>query len=688
MSSLPHFARKKAMPLTVTDRNWFVWRVQHWLSALKDVGPTPGELQRAFLKHRRACIRMWELITIACSLGLGLELRFDFAVPPRELSRLWPALALALIVKLPVFLVLGIERGWWRFADFGDLCRILRSNVIGSILFTALGMLAIGSGFPRSVYLIDFLLCFLASAGGRFGVRLYHEMVITELTSTSRGKGLLIYGAGSAGLGLVREIKSNSRLNYRIVGFLDDDQRKRHSSLLGVPVMGCGRDVGNIVHRYKHTSRSVDEIVIAMPSASGRQIAEALANCRATGLPCKTIPSLGELLAGKVRVSQIREISVEDLLGREPVQLEEGRIRMAIAERTVMVTGAGGSIGSELCRQLATNGPKMLVLFDQAESDLFRIEMELNATLPSVKVVPVIGDVRQYARVEEAIQLYAVESIFHAAAYKHVPMMESHLLEAVHNNVIGTHNLVQAAFNNGVSSFVMVSSDKAVNPTNVMGLTKRISELVVSSMPTSGPHGPIRFVSVRFGNVLGSNGSVVPLFRAQIAGGGPVTVTHPEMRRYFMTIPEAVQLVLQASIMGKGSEIFVLDMGEPVRILDLARNMIRLSGHEPDVDIPIRFVGLRPGEKLSEELSAASDQMSPTCHEKIMIFRGQRLEHDTLQRWICELRELLAQRDEVEVLVHLQQIVPEYHPSGQWHSILLARQLIVRARQLQEAIVA
>jgi FlaA1/EpsC-like NDP-sugar epimerase len=267
-------------------------------------------------------------------------------------------------------------------------------------------------------------------------------------------------------------------------------------------------------------------------------------------------------------------------------------------------------------------------------------------------------------------------------------MMESHLLEAVENNVIGTHNLVQAAFKNGVSSFVMISSDKAVNPTNVMGLTKRIAELVVSSMPTSGLHGPIRFVSVRFGNVLGSNGSVVPLFRAQIASGGPVTVTHPEIRRYFMTIPEAVQLVLQASIMGKGSEIFVLDMGEPVRILDLARNMIRLSGHEPDVDIPIRFVGLRPGEKLFEELSAASDQMRPTCHEKIMIFCGQRLEHDSMQRWICELRELLAQRNQVEVLLHLQQIVPEYQPSGQWHSALLARQLIVRATQLQEAAVA
>ena len=671
--------------MILTNRNWFGRQTDRWWADLRSVILFPRQLEPIFFKHRRAFIRFGEIITIACSLTLALELRFDFAVPSTELSRVLPALGLALITKLPLFYAFGMERGWWRFADIGDLCRILRSNVIGSMLFTASGTLLI-AGLPRSVYLIDFLLCFLALAGGRFGVRVYHEMVITDLTSRRRTKGLLIYGAGSAGLNLVREIKSNPHLNYRITGFLDDDPRKRHSSLLGVPVLGSGRDAAKLVERYRNTSRRADEIVIAMPSASGRQMAEALANCRATGLPCKTIPSLSELLAGKIRVSQIREISVEDLLGREPVQLEESRIRNAVAGRIVMVTGAAGSIGSELCRQLALHDPKMLVLFDRAESDLFKIEMELNATLSSVQIAPVIGDIRDYTRVEEVIQRFSVESIFHAAAYKHVPMMENHILEAVHNNVVGSYNLVKAAFNRGVSSFVMISSDKAVNPTNIMGLTKRVSELVVSSMPSSGSNGPVRFVAVRFGNVLGSNGSVVPLFRAQIANGGPVTVTHPEMRRYFMTIPEAVQLVLQASVMGKGSEIFVLDMGEPVRILDLARNMIRLSGHEPDVDIPIRFLGLRPGEKLYEELAAASDQIRPTCHEKIMIFCGPQLQYDKMEIWMRRLKQLLRRRNELEILLHIQQIVPEFRPSDEYRSMLVSRQIVLRAKRLQEAV--
>jgi FlaA1/EpsC-like NDP-sugar epimerase len=362
---------------------------------------------------------------------------------------------------------------------------------------------------------------------------------------------------------------------------------------------------------------------------------------------------------------------VEDLLGRDPVHLEHDRIRDSVAGLAVMVTGAAGSIGSELCRQLVRFQPKCLVALDQGESELFKLEMELAESSGSVEICPVIGDVRNCERIEEVIRQYGITSIYHAAAYKHVPMMENNLIEAVSNNVIGLYNVVKAASRNGVRSFVMISSDKAVNPTNVMGLTKRVSELVVSSRPISHHISTAtKFVSVRFGNVLGSNGSVVPIFRAQIASGGPVTVTHPDMRRYFMTIPEAVQLVLQASTMGKGSEVFVLDMGEPVRILDLARNMIRLSGHEPDVDIPIRFVGLRPGEKLFEELSTASDQVRPTCHEKIMIFCGPGSQYVAMERWIEELQELLTQRNDIAVLTHMMRIVPEYQPSGKWSSLL------------------
>jgi FlaA1/EpsC-like NDP-sugar epimerase len=323
--------------------------------------------------------------------------------------------------------------------------------------------------------------------------------------------------------------------------------------------------------------------------------------------------------------------------------------------------------------------PKRLVALDQAESDLFKIELELTKSPSQIEVCPVIGDIRDYERMEEVIRQYGVTSVYHAAAYKHVPMMEHNLTEAVTNNVIGLDNMVQAAYRNGVSSFVMISSDKAVNPTNIMGLTKRVTELIVSSMPHEGMGAATRFVSVRFGNVLGSNGSVVPIFKAQIASGGPVTITHPEMRRYFMTIPEAVQLVLQASTMGKGSEIFVLDMGEPVRILELARNMIKLSGHEPDIDIPIRFVGLRPGEKLFEELCTASDQVQPTRHEKITIFCGSTPAEDSMSQWVAELRALLAQRDETGVLAHMKKIVPEYEPSGEWREALNKRAMAASA---------
>jgi FlaA1/EpsC-like NDP-sugar epimerase len=625
--------------------------------------------------HRSTFKQLWIAAVIVLSLSAGYMLRFDLVIPRDEMHHLKIAIGIALIAKMTVFYFLGTDRGWWRFVGIDDVLRIFAANIAASTLFTLVTAVAVGRNFPRSIYVIDFLLCFLASCAARFSVRLYHEKVLPEISARNRAKGLLIYGAGTAGLNLIRELRSTPNRKYRVIGFLDDDAHKQHATLLGVPVLGRGREAAKIVDRYRNRRVGVDEIVIAMPTASGRQVSEALANCRASGVPCKTIPSFGELLAGKVCLSQIREIAVENLLGREPVNLQLERIRESIMGHSVMVTGAGGSIGSELCRQLVQFQPKCLVALDQAESELFKIDMELADSPHGVIVCPVIGDIRNYDRLETVVRQFAVTSIYHAAAYKHVPMMENNLIEAVNNNVVGLHNLVQIAVRNGVASFVMISSDKAVNPTNIMGLTKRVAELVVSSMPTSNPGGTTRFVSVRFGNVLGSNGSVVPIFKAQIASGGPVTITHPEMRRYFMTTPEAVQLVLQAATMGKGSEIFVLDMGEPVRILDLARNMIRLSGHEPDVEIPIRVVGLRPGEKLYEELSAASDQVRPTCHEKIMIFCGRTLQHQVLEKWIGELRKLVAQRDDSAVLAHMLAIVPEYRPSDKWRTALKMNQV-------------
>ncbi|HEY1239083.1 MAG TPA: nucleoside-diphosphate sugar epimerase/dehydratase [Bryobacteraceae bacterium] len=635
-----------------------------WSRAL---GAGVGATKHVVAAHRTAIIVFWQIITVVVSLAFAFLLRFDFTVPPSEINLLPAALGIALASKVAVFQWLRIGHGLWRFASVADLRRIVWANIIGSALFTGATIGLVGWRFPRSVYVIDFVLCFLAASGGRLCVRLYHEAVLSGM-SREHTRGVLIYGAGAAGMALVREIRANPMLQTHVLGFLDDDRGKRNAVLFGVPVLGRGREAARIVERLSLRSAKVSEIVIAMPSATGRQISDALANCRAAGVPCKIVPGMSELLSGKVLVKQIREVSVEDLLGREPVQLDEERIREAITGRTVMITGAGGSIGSELCRQVSRFDPAKLVAFEQSETDLFRIEMELSQKFPSLRLQAEIGDIRDYTRVEEVIQRHSVQAIFHAAAYKHVPLMERHTIEAVRNNVIGTHNLVMAAYRNRVSSFLMISSDKAVRPANIMGLTKRIAELVVSSMPALRGGAATRFVCVRFGNVLGSNGSVVPIFKAQIAAGGPVTVTHPDMRRYFMTIPEAVELVLQASTMGNGSEIFALDMGAPVRILDLARNMIRLSGHEPDEDIPIRFTGLRPGEKLFEELRTDGDDLRPTYHEKIMIFTGRRLAYSEMQRWITELKGALNDRNVSAVLAKMKELAPEYQPEVRLHS--------------------
>ena len=613
-------------------------------------------MRSLFIRHRRWFILLWHAAVIEFTIATAYLLRFDFSIPRSEMAQLQSGLWIVLAVKMIVFHRAELDRGWWRFAGFPDLVRVAVANLIASLAFILATLAIVGPAFPRSVYFIDFLLCLMATAGGRFCVRLYHETVSRELYKPGR-KGLLIYGAGRAGLTLLKEIQATPSLGYEVLGVLDDSQAQQPGRLLGVPLLGTGRDAPRVVERSK-SFHPIEEILIAMPSATGRQMQEALANCRAAGVPCKTIPSVGELLTGKVLSRQVRNVEIGDLLGRESVQLDESRIRSTIARRSVLVTGAAGSIGSELCRQAARFEPEALIAFDQSESELFKIDLELRRKYPALNVVSELGDIRDYQRVSEVIRQHSVDSIFHAAAYKHVPMLQFQILEAARNNIIGTRNVVRAAERNGVADFLMISSDKAVNPTNVMGASKRVAELIVSSMADS----KTKFVSVRFGNVLGSNGSVVPLFQEQIASGGPVTVTHPDVRRYFMTISEAVQLVLQASTMGKGTEIFVLDMGEPIRIVDLARNMIRLSGHIPDEEIEIRFTGLRPGEKLYEELISDSESTLPTFHPKIKIFQGVRVNADWLDRTITELEVAVKLRDEAAVAAQLQKIVPESRP--------------------------
>ncbi len=622
-------------------------------------------------EHSRTLSAILFAILAAASVSGAFLLRFEYEIPDAEVAHLWKGICLAVVARVLVFRIAGCDRGGWRYVGLPDIRKLFFANIAGSLVWAGLAIALLGPTFPRSVYGIELVLSFLATAGARMLVRSLFESG-GGMRSGDR-KNILIYGAGAAGCTLVKEIRSNGAMGYRVLGFLDDDRSKKGDKLLGVPVLGTGRSAAEIVERFRRGRGKVDEIVIAMPSASGRAMNEAISNCRSSGVSCKTIPGVAELLSGKVLTSQIRDVSVEDLLGRDPVRLDETLIRTSIEGRSVMVTGGGGSIGSELCRQVAAFQPSRLVILERAETDLYRIHLELSDKFPNLEIVQQIADIREMESVENAIRRHHVQSIFHAAAYKHVPMMEAHLLEAVKNNVLGTRNVAHAAYRNGVSDFLMISSDKAVNPTNIMGLTKRIAELIVGSLPTPGEGSATKCVSVRFGNVLGSNGSVVPLFKQQIAAGGPVTVTHPEMRRYFMTIREAVQLVLQASTMGKGSEIFVLDMGEPVTIVNLARNMIRLSGHEPDGDIEIRFTGLRPGEKLFEELALEGESHMPTYHQKIKIFCGPRKDTAPMDVWISHLERLVAEAAEGEIVAHLKSLVPEYQPMGQWREALVDR---------------
>src|SRR5437867_1613662 len=615
-------------------------------------------MKAGLLKIRRSLITLAHLATISTSLTVAFWIRFDFSLTTPECALLVGSLILVVPIKLVVFFVGGLHKGWWRYAGLADVVRIYLVNVAASGI-SAISLFAyFGSEFPRSIYVIDFLICFLLAGGARFCVRLCYETFRSD--RPAEGKGILIYGAGDAGRTLLREIRMNPCLGFHVVGFIDDNPLLRSTRIMDVPVLSIGREIGLIVDRYARRHTKIDEVVIAMPSAAGRQMREAHANCRAGGVACRTIPGIGDLLTGKYLSAQLRSLSLEDLLGREPIRLEEDRIRERIAENSILITGAAGSIGSELCRQTAGFRPKKLVILDQAESELFKIDQELRQNA-DFEIVPVVGDIRNFRSIEEVVRTHAVGCIYHAAAYKHVPMMEAHVLEAVRNNIIGTWNLVRAAYKYRVPNFLMISSDKAVNPTSVMGVTKRIAELIVSTASNGRDNGTM-FVSVRFGNVLGSNGSVVPIFESQIAAGGPVTVTHPEMRRYFMSIREAVQLVLQASTMGKGSEIFVFDMGEPVRILDLAQNMIHLAGLTPNEDVEIRFTGLRPGEKLFEEIALEGEDMMPTYHEKIRIFKGPAMEPEVLSVWLNQLQLLMARRDVTKILSHLAALVPEYNP--------------------------
>jgi FlaA1/EpsC-like NDP-sugar epimerase len=580
-------------------------------------------------------------------------LRFDFSLPSSHLRQFIYALLVWIVIKSVAFHIAHLDRRGLRYVSLSDGYRIIFVNVAASAASCAVILGITPAGFPRSICVSDLILSFLGTAGLRVIARLALESLQSGPTETSK-KRAFIYGAGDAGITLLREIRNNPRLAYNVLGFIDDVHYKQDVRINGVRVLGTGDKVRSLV-----AERNVEIILIAIPSATGVEMTRILELCHEADVEFKTVPGLGEVIEGRGLAGQIREVAVEDLLGRTAVRLDDKQIRSRLEGAVVLVTGAAGSIGSELCRQIARFRPAGIVGFEIAESPLFEIDREMRQSFQHIPFYPEIGNIQNRARLDEVFGKYKPSVVYHAAAYKHVPMMEAHVFEAIENNVFGTYNVATAAIRHGVEDFLMISSDKAVRPTNVMGATKRIAELLLLALQ----NGSTQFVAVRFGNVLGSNGSVIPIFKKQIASGGPVTVTHPEMRRLFMTIPEACQLVLQASSVGEGGQICVLDMGQPVKIVDLARNLILLSGLRPDEDIKIEFTGVRPGEKLYEELSTLLEDTVPTDHEKVRIFVGTGIPEGDLRSWLDSLHEICDTRNLGRLVVALKEIVLDYNPS-------------------------
>jgi FlaA1/EpsC-like NDP-sugar epimerase len=572
-------------------------------------------------------------------------------------SAYWLA-ALAVIIKPPIYYAFGLYRRIWLYASMQELKLILVAVTAASVPVTFAILLLFNAGFfvgfPRSVLVIDWLLSILAVGGLRFSLRLLAEnKTLSSLASgPANARRVLVIGAGDAGALVVRELQKNPQLNMLPVGFLDDNPDKQGQQIYGVPVDGAIRDLDRIL-----SSRLVHEVIIAIPSAPGRIVRLVADVCRLKGLPFRTIPGIYELLGGKVSVSRLREVTITDLLRREPAHLDDSRLGSTLGGKVILVTGAGGSIGRELCRQIARWGPAELILLGHGENSIFDSLLEMQEAFPSVIMRPVIANVTDFPRLETIFNRFRPQVVFHAAAHKHVPLMEKNVEEAVLNNILGTYNVVSAAANSSVERMVMISSDKAVRPINVMGGTKRMAEMIVLDAAARCGRS---FSVVRFGNVLGSRGSVVPLFKRQITLGGPITITHPDMRRYFMTIPEAVYLVLQSASMGKGGETFVLNMGEQVRILDLAEDLIRLSGLEPGRDIDIVFTGVRPGDKLSEDLWDEGQLFEPTLHPDIQrLVRADELLDQRLKETVMELIRLAHAGDASAIIDLLDGVIPD-----------------------------
>ena len=630
-------------------------------------------IRKSFFNRNFFIVLSCDLLLLCACWMLAYFVRFDFSVPDKFEELMLQVIPFVVVVKIVSFYCFDVYKGMWRFTSVSDLFGIIKGATLSMLIIgIALGVVFRFKHVPRSVVFIDWGFTILAVAGVRLAIRLFFQKYVPtspvlSLSVIRNGvdsiakpdvKRLLVIGAGSCGEKIVREIHDNYQLRYKVVGFLDDQPSKIGRKIHGIPVRGIIGDLKFIAEKT-----DADEALIAIPSATSNEMRRVVGICKASGLRFKTVPSYGELIGGKISFRSVREVAYRDLLGRAPIRLDERMIGDFLRGKRVLVTGAGGSIGSELCRQICRFEPAELILFERVENSLYEIELELRSDFKALTIEPVLGDIQDREHLKRVFSQHRPEAVFHAAAYKHVPMLELQPWKAIENNIVGTLNVVEVAAEFGCDRFVLVSTDKAVKPVNVMGATKRVAEMITLNH-NSCNLSRTRFMAVRFGNVVGSAGSVVPLFKRQIETGGPVTVTHPDVTRFFMTIREASQLILQSAAMGEGGEVFILDMGTPVKIVDMARDLIRLSGLEPDVDIRIEFTGLRPGEKLTEELITEGENLTRTRHEKIFVLTPAGCDLSLLNGRMDEMAVAARCQDADEIKALLKQIVNEYIPAA------------------------
>ena len=605
-------------------------------------------------RSRMILLCLVDIITIIFDSFLSLVMRFEWSftmIPAEYMNSVKQYMLINIVTTLILFLLLNLYNSVWSFAGVHELVLIVAASTL-SMLFQAFGMQILVLPVPRSYHAFYFFLLIMTTTITRFSYRGLRMVKNGVRKQEGHTKNTLVVGAGEAGSMIIQELKSSRYLNRRVVGAIDDNPSKKGKFIHGVRILGNRNDIVEIAKKYE-----VEEIIVAIPSAPQKETRAILKICNETDCKLKILPGMYQLITEEVNVSKLRDVSIDDLLGRDAIQIDLDSVVSHLTDKTILVTGGGGSIGSELCRQIAKYHPRRLIIFDIYENNAYDIQQELKHDFPDLNLKVLIGSVRNTNRIETVMERYRPDVVYHAAAHKHVPLMEDSPNEAIKNNVFGTYKTARAADKYGVKRFVLISTDKAVNPTNIMGASKRMCEMIIQ---TFNHYSKTEYVAVRFGNVLGSNGSVIPLFKKQMEAGGPVTVTHPDIIRYFMTIPEAVSLVLQAGAFAEGGEIFVLDMGEPVKIDDLAKNLIRLSGYTLGVDMEIKYTGLRPGEKLYEELLIKEEGLKKTKNE--LIFIGEPLEFDEVH-FLSELKKLeqAAIDESMDIKEMVAEIIPTYH---------------------------